>query len=940
MDCSGDVNGDGCDDIVLGSYGNDEGGSTAGKVYLFFGRDGGWDGDMNLSDADASFIGEGANDRAGIAVTNSGDINGDGFDDIVIGADEYEPMGGERGRAYIILGRTGPWYQDRDLSTADVRIWGEYDENEFGRSVSTGGDINGDGYDDLRIGAPRFEATSTNYSGKSYLILGGPRLSGFIYASSGVDASFIGAGDDEYCGWDGSISGDVNGDGLDDMLIGARNYKINSNYKGRTYLLLGSRTGWSRDVTLTSADATFIGVGSFSGWTVSIAGDLDSDGFDDIAISDPEYLGGRVYIVLGTEDGWKRDLSLGDADASFKAESGSNRAGYSLTGAGDVNGDGLDDLIIGAPDNRQGGYISPYGAGKTYIMFGKTSGWEKDVSLADLDVSFYGEVGDDSAGYSVAGGGDVDNDGRPDIMIGAWNADHYGLNTGSNYLIRHSVYDEVVNLSSEYRMGSSGIYISWDDTVEAPGFYGIYRGTYGGDLVRLASSNVNNYTDWDISLGLTYTYYIVGVDPFGTESPLSDPIYVLADRDTDRDGIGDLMDWDDDGDGVPDGEDDFPLDPTESLDSDLDGTGNNADTDDDNDGIPDTSDPAPLSPSVSVDLSDLYGRLAAMEANLTAGLVSFTGDIEGYFDELLDHMVSALQGLNQTLRAHISQSVGQVMSRLDTLQVSIDSQIDAFWSDFNTTEQERAQYLSDMNDALLIALSDLETSLTQRIDGISGSGSVIDRIDALESRYNISVESLRTLMGDGFDSVEALLSGEMSDLEAYIALSIVQLRNDIELVNLSIHMHLEELAEMIGGLLDEDIADLQVYIDGEMTTVQEYLKEQIIALGGDVDEGDEAIRQLIMGLGPGTSGENLSAVIHRIEAVQTSIDQMGDLTQMTTNIEGIGTAVQDGQEDDQKRDDGIRVLLFVLIALAVVIVLLMIVNIVILRTRTKGSNEQ
>ena len=140
-----------------------------------------------------------------------------------------------------------------DLSRASVRLMGEDNENEFGRAVASGGDINGDGYDDILIGAPRYEEYNTNFSGKTYLLYGRPSFPYYISASS-MDATFLGAGDDEHCGCSLALDGDANGDGLDDMVIGAKFYKKTggSNSVGRTYVLFGKRTLYSGGSTLTS----------------------------------------------------------------------------------------------------------------------------------------------------------------------------------------------------------------------------------------------------------------------------------------------------------------------------------------------------------------------------------------------------------------------------------------------------------------------------------------------------------------------------------------------------------------------------------------------------------------------------------------------------------------------------------------------------------------
>ncbi|MCP3686541.1 MAG: hypothetical protein GY861_28210, partial [bacterium] len=126
----------------------------------------------NLSSADASFWGEDAGDESGISVSSAGDVNGDGYDDLLIGAYNDEDGGSMAGQTYLILGKATGWAMDTDLSSADASFWGEDAEGLSGYSVSSAGDVNGDGYDDLLIGAPSDDDGGSN-AGQTYLILGG-----------------------------------------------------------------------------------------------------------------------------------------------------------------------------------------------------------------------------------------------------------------------------------------------------------------------------------------------------------------------------------------------------------------------------------------------------------------------------------------------------------------------------------------------------------------------------------------------------------------------------------------------------------------------------------------------------------------------------------------------------------------------------------------------
>ncbi|MCK5773074.1 MAG: FG-GAP repeat protein, partial [Thermoplasmata archaeon] len=244
---------------------------------------------------------------------------------------------------------------------------------------------------------------------------------------SNADASFIGEAESDYSGDSVSGAGDVNNDGYDDVIIGSKGY---NSYDGKAYLILGKQSGWTMDVDLSNADASYVGVGTARncGKSVACAGDVNSDGYDDIIIGAP---GDGAYLVLGKETGWSTDTPISNVDASFIQEGSADNAGHSVDGAGDVNGDGYDDIIVGAHYNHEGGT----GAGQTYLIFGRRTGWSMSTSLADSNASFIGEHQDDRSGMAVAGAGDLNGDGYNDIMISAPQNDEAGDNSGEVYLI-------------------------------------------------------------------------------------------------------------------------------------------------------------------------------------------------------------------------------------------------------------------------------------------------------------------------------------------------------------------------------------------------------------------------------------------------------------------------------------------------------------------------
>ncbi len=157
---------------------------------------------------------------------------------------------------------------DSLLKNSDVQFWGEDGGDYSGRSVASAGDVNGDGYDDILIGAYGDEDGGGNLAGQTYLILG--RASGWPKANSlaDADASFIGEDNNDYSGFSVAGAGDVNGDGYDDILIGAYMDEDAGGLGGQTYLIFGKALGWGMDTDLSKVDASFIGeaANDFSGY--------------------------------------------------------------------------------------------------------------------------------------------------------------------------------------------------------------------------------------------------------------------------------------------------------------------------------------------------------------------------------------------------------------------------------------------------------------------------------------------------------------------------------------------------------------------------------------------------------------------------------------------------------------------------------------------------
>ncbi|MBG1268534.1 integrin alpha, partial [Nostoc sp. WHI] len=306
---------------------------------------------LNLSDLNGSngFILNGIDsfDYSGGSVSSAGDINGDGFDDLIIGdgfndliigANGADPNGENyAGESYVVFGSNSGF--DAQLNLSDLNgsngfVINGIDSYDYsGRSVSSAGDINGDGFDDLIIGAPSADPNGENYAGESYVVFG---------SNSGFDAQlnlsdlngsngFVINGIDSFdiSGVSVSSAGDINGDGFDDLIIGAVNADPNgNNLAGESYVVFGSNSGFDAQLNLSDLNGSngFVinGIDSFdiSGVSVSSAGDVNGDGFDDLIIgafrADPngENYAGESYVVFGSNSGFDAQLNLSDLNGS------------------------------------------------------------------------------------------------------------------------------------------------------------------------------------------------------------------------------------------------------------------------------------------------------------------------------------------------------------------------------------------------------------------------------------------------------------------------------------------------------------------------------------------------------------------------------------------------------------------------------------------------
>lgn len=388
---AGDVNGDGYSDVMIGVAKYDHGESDEGRVYVYPG------GAHGLGEAGA-WVAEGnqAGAEFGTAVGTAGDVNGDGFSDVIIGADRYSNGHAEEGKVFVYYGSASGLSASPSWSAE-----GSQAGARFGSSVGTAGDVNGDGYSDVIIGAPEHTNGQTE-EGRVYVYFGGA-------SGLGGSGAWVAEGNDEFIAFGSSVgtAGDVNGDGYSDIVIGARQYSHGETNEGRAYVYYGKASGlgathsWSTESGKANA---------YLGNSVGTAGDVNGDGYADVIIGADWYDNGltkqgRVYVFpgsaagLGFSGGWIANGT--QSEAHF---------GCSVGTAGDVNGDGYADVIIGA-ELYSNGQVDE---GRSYVYYGTASGlgptpnWSAE---ANQSAAWFG--------FSVATAGDVNGDGYSDVIVGA-----------------------------------------------------------------------------------------------------------------------------------------------------------------------------------------------------------------------------------------------------------------------------------------------------------------------------------------------------------------------------------------------------------------------------------------------------------------------------------------------------------------------------------------
>ena len=376
-----------------------------------------------LSQPSLRIDGAAALDQAGASVAGAGDVNGDGLDDLLVGAPERGPL--DAGAAYVVFGRETPENVDLGALGRDgFRITGAAGDDRAGVAVAGAGDVNGDGLDDVLVGADLADNNGRSDSGSAYVVFGRRAADNVDLADLGEAGFRIdGAASSDEAGASVAAAGDMNGDGLDDLLVGAPGGGLLFS-AGAAYVVFGQETSTNVDLDALGAGGfqmTGIGFGGEVGSSVAAAGDVNRDGRPDVLVGAP--LDSLVYVVFGQEIPADVDLSaLGRGGFTIVGPTGA-RAGISVASAGDVNADGRPDILIGADE---GGLVLP-AFGSAYVVHGPQAPTDVDLAvLGGSGVRVRGAAEDDEAGVSVAGAGDLNGDGRPEVLVSAPGADNNG----------------------------------------------------------------------------------------------------------------------------------------------------------------------------------------------------------------------------------------------------------------------------------------------------------------------------------------------------------------------------------------------------------------------------------------------------------------------------------------------------------------------------------
>ncbi len=464
---AGDVNGDGISDIIIGAPGH----AGQGAVFVYHGSPTGL-----LLAAAWSMLGGEAGSGFGTCVALAGDVNGDNVSDVLVGAPLANELGADRGKAFCYRGLAGS-----GVVAAPLWTWsGAQDNAQFGYSVAGAGDVNGDGRSDVAIGEPYYDAPLTD-RGRVLVFHGNG--SGLV-----LGVTRDGPSSNAHFGYAVSAAGDMDGDGYGELLVGAPGY---STGRGRLYGYRGGASG-------IEATATSIFTGTQAsarlGSSVSLAGDVNVDGHADIVVGAPLHDGGftdggRAMVFIGAAGTGSHFVT---AYRTYDGVQAGAQLGFAVHTCGDVNGDGVSELLLGIPEQGGVGRIGVYHGGADVPTLPTAPAWSQQPDVANAYM-----------GSSVDQAGDVNGDGFADVIVGVPGLNEVRVYLGSATGLLNTYWSAVGSAPDE----EFGYCVSSAGDVNGDGYSDVIIGGYAHDSYR---GRAYVYLGSATGLGAAYHWRVTG----------------------------------------------------------------------------------------------------------------------------------------------------------------------------------------------------------------------------------------------------------------------------------------------------------------------------------------------------------------------------------------------------------------------------------------------